>query len=133
MMIINRLHRRLNEKSFSSHKIERNRCICRCAVTDWSSFSPCSVACGQGITERRRWYINDKSYDDPQCKNIYLMEKRQCQGVDCNTQENKGNEFGNEKVFLFEHLDCFKNDVWPNQLRTIVAVVYNVIITIKQA
>jgi hypothetical protein len=62
-------------------------------VTDWSSFSPCSVSCGQGITERRRWYINDKSNQDPKCKDIYLIEKRQCQGADsanCHNNENKG-------------------------------------------
>ncbi len=62
-------------------------------MTDWSSFSPCSVSCGQGITERRRWYINDQSHHDPRCKDIYLIEKRQCQGADsanCNQNENQG-------------------------------------------
>jgi hypothetical protein len=90
MMIINKLHRTLAFlKLFSIHLFS-----IRCAVTDWSSFSPCSVSCGQGITERRRWYISENSHHDPKCKDIYLIEKRQCQGADasqCNTNENKGN------------------------------------------
>jgi hypothetical protein len=70
--------------------------IDRCAVTDWSSFSPCSVSCGQGITERRRWYISDQSHYDSKCKDIHLIEKRQCQGADavqCHADDgNKGNQ-----------------------------------------
>jgi len=61
-----------------------------CAVTDWSSFSPCSVSCGHGITERRRWYISDHSHHDSRCKDIHLIEKRQCQGAEgaqCNQAE----------------------------------------------
>jgi hypothetical protein len=89
MMNINKLHRKLlfGKSYFSS------LALIRCAVTDWSSFSPCSVSCGQGITERRRWYINENSHHDMKCKDIYLIEKRQCQGADaahCNTNENKG-------------------------------------------
>jgi hypothetical protein len=78
--------------SFSKSILNKSFSI-RCAVTDWSSFSPCSVSCGQGITERRRWYINENSQHDPKCKDIYLIEKRQCQGSDpdqCNKNENKG-------------------------------------------
>ena len=75
----------------------------RCAVTDWSSFSPCSVPCGQGVTERRRWFINDNSRDDPRCKNIYLNEKRQCQGAHgarCNDNTNRGNFIWQIQKFL---------------------------------
>ncbi|CAF0809451.1 unnamed protein product [Adineta steineri] len=71
---------------------DENQQVAPCAVTDWSSFSPCSVSCGQGTTERRRWYISDSSHNDPKCKDIYLIEKRQCQGADtmnCNKVENK--------------------------------------------
>ncbi|CAF1011801.1 unnamed protein product [Adineta ricciae] len=69
-----------------------NQQVAQCAVTDWSSFSPCSVSCGQGATERRRWFINGNSHHDPQCQDIHLIEKRQCQGADsmhCNKNENK--------------------------------------------
>ena len=100
MMILNKLHRKL----FDVLKLIHDECFdFRCAVTDWSSFSPCSVTCGQGITERRRWYISDLSHHDPRCKDIHLIEKRQCQGAEgaqCNqAQDNKGKSIFNDDEY----------------------------------
>ncbi|CAF0985774.1 unnamed protein product [Didymodactylos carnosus] len=57
-----------------------------CAVSEWSSWSPCTVSCGKGYTERVRWYLNDQSTVIGKCQ-IYLNEKRQCQGAaaECET------------------------------------------------
>ncbi|CAF3867103.1 unnamed protein product [Rotaria sordida] len=63
-----------------------------CAVTDWSSFSPCLVSCGQGITKRRRWYINENSHHDPRYKDVHLIEKRQCHGAHATQCDNNGNK-----------------------------------------
>ncbi|CAF0865986.1 unnamed protein product [Rotaria sordida] len=71
---------------------DENQQVAACAVTDWSSFSPCSVSCGQGITERRRWYINENSHRDPRCKDVHLIEKRQCQGAHAAQCDDNGNK-----------------------------------------
>ncbi|CAF5191918.1 unnamed protein product, partial [Rotaria sp. Silwood1] len=49
---------------------------------------------GQGTTERRRWYISENSHHDPRCKDVHLIEKRQCHGAhaaQCDNNGNKGN------------------------------------------
>ena len=60
------------------------------------------MSCGQGITERRRWYISDQSHHDPRCKDVHLIEKRQCQGADtnqCNDADvNKGQFFVKQRA-----------------------------------
>lgn len=44
-------------------------------VNKWSSWSPCSVSCGKGVTIRTRGY-NDKGLED-KC-DTKLVEKKDC-------------------------------------------------------
>ncbi|CAF1322720.1 unnamed protein product [Rotaria sp. Silwood1] len=68
-------------------------------VALYSSFSPCSVSYGQGTTERRRWYISENSHHDPRCKDVHLIEKRQCHGAHAAQCDNNGNKgYGQDAI-----------------------------------
>ncbi len=49
-------------------------------VSEWSSWSHCSVTCGEGMRTRSRTML--KGSDNPQCRTEYqLMEKESCLGM----------------------------------------------------
>jgi len=48
-----------------------------CAVTEFGSFSPCSVTCGKGLRMRQRFYINQMKADMMGCDR-QLEEKEMC-------------------------------------------------------
>ena len=48
-----------------------------CQVSDYSSWSPCSVTCGKGIRMRTRQYLNPKAAEKLQCGK-QLVSKEMC-------------------------------------------------------
>lgn len=48
-----------------------------CQVTDYTSWSPCSVTCGKGLRMRSREYLNSQRAKEASC-NRQLIFKEMC-------------------------------------------------------
>ncbi|KAH8301613.1 hypothetical protein KR059_006588 [Drosophila kikkawai] len=55
-----------------------------CQLSSWSSWSPCSVTCGEGYEMRQRQYLNPQA--ESKCQSVHrmeLQETRRCSGQAC--------------------------------------------------
>lgn len=56
-------------------------CPVNCQTSEWSEWSPCSVACGTGVQARTRSILRNPMYGGQPCGN--LVQAQECQGTDC--------------------------------------------------
>lgn len=62
-----------------------------CAVTEWGTWSPCSVTCGKGVKYKQRSYTDTMKAQIRSC-NVKLTAKYHCQGAHETCSSHIGNE-----------------------------------------
>jgi len=70
-----------------------------CAVTQWSTWSPCSVTCGKGVAQRLRYFLNK---DDMLRCERETEQTQMCVAdvLDCDQARINAQSAGTSTVFL---------------------------------
>ncbi|XP_018331208.1 spondin-1 [Agrilus planipennis] len=75
------VHPPVLSQQFNGYPVEGNEPV-DCMVTEWSEWTPCSVSCGTGFTEKRRMVKRPSENGGKPCPDRLLKRKR-CRGPPC--------------------------------------------------